>query len=74
MNNQHTFKISPYPDPGVARSVGHDWRCPAFLADQRVHQRGVPPVVGHFDSETAAAQTVNRLAAYFNGRDIEWSR
>ena len=73
MNNQHTFTISPYPirewlDPSVTTAaVQPFWRIKVYV-NGKFRQ-----LWGPFDSEMAAAQAVNRLAAYFNRKDMAWS-
>jgi hypothetical protein len=70
MNNQHTFKIGPYPirewlDPSVTTEVvEHFWQIKEYVNGE------FRQLWGPFDSEMAAAQTVKGLAAYFNGRDM----
>jgi len=73
MNNQHTFKISQYPirewlDPSVpAAGVQQFWQIKEYVNGE------FRQLWGPFDSEMGAAQTVKRLAAYFNGSDMAWS-
>jgi hypothetical protein len=73
MNNQHTFKISQYPilewfGPSVTTAGAQQfWQIKEYVNGEFRQSWGP------FDSETAAAQRVNRLAAYFNGSDMAWS-
>jgi len=73
MNNQHTFAITPYPirewlDPSVTTAaVQPFWRIKVYV-NGKFRQ-----LWGSFDSEMAAAQAANRLAAYFNRKDMAWS-
>jgi len=73
MNNQHTFKIGPYPiqerlDPSdTTASVQQFWQIKQYVnGDFR-------QLWGPFDGEIASAQVAKRLAAYFNRRDMAWS-
>ena len=73
MNNQHTFKISQYPirewldSSDTTAAVQPFWRTKVYVNGK------FRPSWGPFNREMAAAQAVNRLAAYFNQRDMEWS-
>ena len=73
MNNQHTFTISPYPirewlDPLVTTAaVLQFWQINEYVNGE------FRQLWGPFDSKMAAAQAVNRLAAYFNRKDMAWS-
>jgi hypothetical protein len=73
MNNQHTFKISPFPirewlDPSVTPAgVRPFWQIKEYV-DEEFRQ-----LWGPYDSERAAARAVKRLAAYFNRSDMQWS-
>ena len=73
MSNQHTFKMSPYPirewlGPSVTtEGVQHFWQIKEYVNGE------FRQFWGPFDSEMAAAQTIKRLAAYFNRTDIAWS-
>jgi hypothetical protein len=72
MNNQHTFTISPYPirewlDPSVTSAgVQQFWQIKGYVNGEFCQ------LWGPFDSETAAAQAVKGLAAYFKGSDRAW--
>jgi hypothetical protein len=73
MNNQHTFKVSQYPipewiDPSVATA-----RVQPFWQIKECVNGEFRQLWGPYDSEVAAAQAANRLATYFNRRDMAWS-